>query len=86
MNPSQRSLRAQIGAHTRWANTPDRVAATAPARRAWHERWEKLADPQGEMSPTDRAKAAEHLMAAHMKRMALKSAQARARKKTANPQ
>jgi hypothetical protein len=34
-NDSDRSLSARIAINTRWANTEDRAAATAPARAAF---------------------------------------------------
>lgn len=73
-------MRARLAAHTQWARTPDRTARTAPAREAWAKRWEQKADPDGVMSPADRAAAAEQLMKAHMTAMALRSSIARSRK------
>jgi hypothetical protein len=39
MTPTQRRLKAQVAAHTRWANEPDRTAATAKARAAANARF-----------------------------------------------
>lgn len=39
MSISERSLRAKIAAHERWAREPDRRAATAPARHANDDRY-----------------------------------------------
>lgn len=82
MNAEQRRLRAQLGAHTSWANTLDRTARTSAGSRAAEARFEKQAR---EMHPnaTDEqiAKVAESLRRAHYKRMGLKSAAARAAKK-----
>jgi len=36
---TERSLRAKIAAHERWAREPDRSAATAPARQANDDRY-----------------------------------------------
>lgn len=83
MTPEQRTQHAKIAANTRWGKVVDRRAATAPATRAWHARFEQLADPDGVMTPEQRAKAAESLKRAHFQRMALKSAQVRARRKPA---
>ncbi|WP_298795467.1 hypothetical protein [Pseudonocardia sp. 73-21] len=80
MSPEQRSLRSRIAAHTSWANTSDRAARTAPARRAALDRFEKQVDPDGTLSPAERAIRAEHARKAHFARLALKSAQARRRK------
>lgn len=68
---SERKLHAQIAAHESWAATPDRSARTAPARRALDQKFLDAADGD----PIR----AEHLRAAHFKRLALKSAQARRR-------
>lgn len=59
----------RIGAHTKWANTTDRTAATAPARAAFEQ---KFLDQAG----GDPIRAA-HLRKAHFARLALKSAQSR---------
>lgn len=86
MNAEQRKLRAQLGAHTSWANTLDRTKRTAAGSRAAEARFEKQAR---EMHPdaTDEqiAQVAESLRKAHFKRMGLKSAAARARKAAAAP-
>ena len=50
-HPRERSAIAQIAAHSRWAQTPDRTAATAPARRAALERFERQVDPDGTLPP-----------------------------------
>ncbi|WP_244975579.1 hypothetical protein [Mycobacterium kubicae] len=44
------------------------------------DKFERQVDPDGELSPAERAKRAEHARKAYFKRMALKSAQARRRK------
>lgn len=66
-----RTLIGKIAAETSWANTADRTARTAPARRALDEKF--LSQAGG-----DPARAA-HLRKAHFARLALKSAQARRR-------
>ena len=70
-------LRAQIAANTRWANTADRSAATAKARQAALDRYDKMVDPEGILAPEERAKRAASARKAHMQKMALASAQAR---------
>lgn len=75
--PEERRLVASIAASERWANEPDRAAATAAAREAALARFEKLVDPDGVLTPSERAKRAECAKRAHYQRMALKSAQAR---------
>ncbi|QNI06505.1 hypothetical protein GAN17_09490 [Mycobacterium kubicae] len=80
LTPAERSLHGQIGAHESWARTVNRSARTAPARKAMLDKFERQVDPDGELSPAERAKRAEHARKAYFKRMALKSAQARRRK------
>jgi hypothetical protein len=52
---------ARAAAHGSWVKTPDRAARTAPARAAMQAKREREVDPDGVMSPADRAKAAENL-------------------------
>jgi len=68
---TERRLRASIAAHESWANTTDRSARTAPARRGLEQKFLEQAggDPVR----------AEHLRKAHFQRLALKSARARRR-------
>lgn len=66
---AERQLLAQIASHASWANTPDRNARTAPARRAFDAKF--LAEAEG-----DPVKA-EHLRKAHYARLALLSAKSR---------
>ena len=80
LTPAERSMRAQIAAHESWARTPDRSARTAAARRAAEARFERQVDPEGKLTPQERAWRAEHARKAHMQRMALRSAQARKRR------
>lgn len=69
MPESERRLRASIAAHESWANTTDRPARTAAARRGLEQ---KFLDAAG----GDPVRA-EHLRRAHFQRLALKSAAAR---------
>lgn len=71
MTPAERSLRARIAAHTRWAGCDDRRAATAPATRAFLDRFEKQVDPDGVLPPDERAKRAKNARSAHFSRLAL---------------
>lgn len=82
MTAEQRRLRARIASNVRWSMEPDRTAATAAARRAADQRFEKLVDPNGEMSPHDRAVRAEAARRAHFLRMAHKSANVRRGKRS----
>jgi hypothetical protein len=70
---------AKIAANTHWSKVPDRAARTAGARGAFLQKFEREVDPDGVMSPADRAKAAENARKAHFQRLARRSAQARKR-------
>jgi hypothetical protein len=74
---ADRSLIARLAAHESWANTADPSARTAPARRALLDRFERQIDPDGVLSPTERARRAGHARKAYFARLALRSAQAR---------
>jgi hypothetical protein len=74
---ADRSLIARLAAHESWANTADPSARTAPARRALLDRFERQVDPDGALSPTERARRAGHARKAYFARLALRSAQAR---------
>jgi hypothetical protein len=74
-------LRGKIGAHTRWAKTEDRVAATEPARRALRSKFEREVDPEGLLPVQERLRRAESARKAHYARLALRSAQVRAKKR-----
>lgn len=79
-SPAERSLRARLAAHARWAKD-DPVRGTAPARQAFLDRFEREVDPDQVLSPEERARRAEHARRAHMSRLALKSVQARREQK-----
>lgn len=78
---SERSLLGRIGAYTRWANTEDRYMATRAMREGLYAKFEREVDPEGQLSPQERAKRAEFARKAFYQRLALKSAQARRRRK-----
>jgi hypothetical protein len=71
VNPSQRTARARLAAHTRWANCDDRVEATAGARKAFLDRFERQVDPDGLLPPAERAKRAANARKAYMSRLSL---------------
>ncbi len=77
MSHQDRVLAAKIAAHESWAHTPDRTARTAPARAALMAKFETEVDPDGKLSPSERAIRAEHARKAHFSRLALRSAQSR---------
>jgi hypothetical protein len=72
-NPEDRHLIATLSAHQSWGNTKDRPARTKPARDAFDAKF--LTEAEGD------PKRAESLRKAHFTRLALKSAQARRRRK-----
>lgn len=80
-DPTLTKLRAQIAANTRWANTVDRSAATAKARQAANDRFERQVDPEGVLAPEERAKRAAQARRAHMQKMSLAAARARAKRR-----
>ena len=79
LTASQRKLRAEIAAHTRWMHTPDRSAATKPARDGLERKFEDLVDLDRTLDPATRAKLVANAKSQHYKRLAYKSAQARKR-------
>lgn len=83
-DPTERTLVAQVAAHSKWAKTADRAAATAPARQAYLERFERQVDPDGRLDPETRAQLAESAKKAYFARLALKSAKARRLRRDAN--
>jgi hypothetical protein len=78
-----RSTIGRIGAHAKWAATRDKAAATAPARRAFLDRFEREVDPDGVLPPAERAKRADHARTAYMLQLARKSAAARRKSRDA---
>lgn len=75
--PAERALVARIAASERWARVEDRTAATAAMRKALTDKFEREADPDGVLSPDERARRAANLRTAFYARLSLKSAQAR---------
>lgn len=82
--PEQRRLAAEVAVHTSWANTKDRTARTAPGTKAFMDRFERQVDPDGEMDPATRAKAAENAKKAYFKALALKSLKVRRQRAAKN--
>jgi hypothetical protein len=80
---SDRSSIAKLAAHSRWAKTTDRTAATQAARDGLTRRFEDEVDPERRLSPDERAVRVESARRAHFQRLALKSAQARRAKRSA---
>lgn len=75
--PAQRALHARLASHSRWAKTADPAAATAPARAAFLDRFERQVDPDGTLPPEERRRRAEHARKAYFLRLAMASAKAR---------
>jgi len=76
MSCNDRALRARLAAHALHAQGGTN---TAPARKAFLDRFDRQVDPDGTLDPAVRAKRAEHARKAYFLALALKSAQARRR-------
>jgi len=77
LTPEQRALRARIAAHSSWAKTANRRARTQPGSQALLAKLAAEVDPDGLMSPEDRAKAVENAKSAYFSRLAMRAAAAR---------
>ncbi|MGC8635415.1 MAG: hypothetical protein ACP5VP_12325 [Candidatus Limnocylindrales bacterium] len=82
LTPSQRALRARIGAYALHARHDPRET-TAYARAAFLSRFEREVDPDGSLNPAERARRAEAARKAYFTRLAYRSAVARAAKRHA---
>ena len=71
LTPAQRSTRARIAAHTRWAGEPDRLAATKPGRDAAFQKLLDEVDPQHRLSDNQRYKLAKNAQQAQLARARL---------------
>jgi hypothetical protein len=80
LSPSERTMRSRIGGYTRWVKETDRTAATAPARRAFVERFFDATDPN--LPREIREKQAEAARRAHFTELAYLSARARSSRAT----
>lgn len=80
LTPSERSLRARMAAHALHAKG---ATNTAPARKAFLERFEREVDPDGVLDPQERARRAEHAKKAYFAKLALASSVARRKRATA---
>jgi hypothetical protein len=69
LTPSQRSQRARIAAHARWAQQ-DGSKGTQAARSAFLERFEREVDPDNTLPPAERARRAESKRREHFTRLA----------------
>jgi hypothetical protein len=78
-DPELRRLQAQKAIHARWARASEqeRKDNAARARQGQMERFEREVDPEGKLSPAERAFRADHAWKAHLLGMSLKAAQKR---------
>ena len=75
--PADRTLIAQIAAAERWGRTPDRTAATAPARAGLRAKFAREVDPDGTLAADELERRVDQLVRAHMLRMSLAARTAR---------
>jgi hypothetical protein len=75
-----RSQAGRIGAHALHAKVSDPSAHTAPARKAFNDRFAREVDPEGLLPEPERLRRADHARKAYFLSLALKSAQARRKK------
>lgn len=84
LSPEERRQRARIAAHSMHSRH-DTEAVTAHGREAFLKSFEAQVDPEGTLTPEERARRAQHALKAHMARLSLQSARARrARKEASN--
>ena len=79
LTAAQRSLRARLAAYRSWERTTNAAARTAPARRAALARFDRQVDPEGVLSPEERARRATAAMRAYFTALALRSSRARSK-------
>jgi hypothetical protein len=75
-DPTPRRLRGRLGAAALHAKH-SAVETTAAGRAAFLSRFEREVDPEGQLSPEERAVRAAHALRAHMLRLSLASAKVR---------
>ena len=78
---SRRVLQARMAAHALHARVPDPTAHTAPARASFLARFEREVDPEGLLTPQERARRAEHAKKAYFLKLAAASSKARTEKR-----
>ncbi len=78
------ALRGRIGAHVAHSRHDSREM-TANARATFRASFEAAVDPEGILSPEERARRADQLRKAHFAKLAYLSAEARRRRKPATP-
>ena len=76
LSPSERSMRAQIAANTRWSKE-DPAQQVAVLRRGFFQKFLDQVDPNGVLPEAERVRRAESAMRAHMLKLSFKAAKAR---------
>lgn len=69
----------RAAALSRWAHEPNPAAATAPAAAGFLRRFERLVDPDDQLTPAERDRRARRLMTSHMILLARRSRAKRTR-------
>ena len=82
MTPTERSIRARIGAYALHSQRDPRET-TAKARATFLERFEADVDPDGVLPPAERQRRAQAARKGYFAKLALKSAKKRRNKKAA---
>ena len=82
LTPEQRSQRARIAALARWSKE-DPAPGAARGQAGLMARFEREVDPDGVLTPAERARRAECARKAHMTRLAFASSKARRRDQAA---
>jgi hypothetical protein len=87
-SPTERRLHASVAALTGWAMERNKTARTQQWRDGFRRKLEQQVDPDGTLSPQERAEAAERLRLAHLKKasMAASAAARRRREQRAQAQ
>lgn len=80
LTPEQRSLRARIAANRRWSQE-DPAPTMERARAGLRAKFLREVDPDGVLPDAERERRADARWRAHMQTLALRSSQARARRK-----
>jgi hypothetical protein len=82
-SPAERSLRARAAAHVKWAQEPDRTAATSKARAGLEARFAREVDPDGLLDEAELARRVESRRKAFFADLSRRSAKARRKRKAA---
>jgi hypothetical protein len=87
LSPEQRSLRASIAAHSRWAKEDPKIAMVV-VRDAYLNSFRYAVDPDLKLPEDERERRAHAALRAHMAKLALASSRARAKRKanSGNPE